>query len=236
MEFQLNNAAVKDMVKVLRAEFPELKQTRGYEIVSKLFKQPNWDTLSGMLKASEQELSKQEADWVQRYGWCVKAPVIAEPIKLYAKAYSTGATALMSAPDFGMVTLTQELLDLIHATQTRVLASGIDESTVSVATAIEWDTRGTAWRLSLPNMTVTEDTVYFVSYPKHANFAVETVQISLQALYAILAPKGRGTASLDWADGIIFADDADDVKEFARELLYDEVIDIDEACIDKMAS
>lgn len=236
MEFQLNNAAVKDMVKVLRAEFPELKQARGYEIVSKLFKQPNWDTLSGMLKASEQEMSKQEADWAQRYGWCIKAPVIAEPIKLYVKAYSTGATAVMSAPDFGMVTLTQELLELIHATQTRVLASGIDESTVSVATAIEWDTRGTDWRLGLPNMTVTEDTVYFASYPKHANFAVETVEISLRELYAILAPKGRGTASLDWADGILFADDADDVKEFARELLLDDVIDIDEACIDKMTS
>lgn len=234
MEITLNNATVKAMVKTLRAEVPGLKQSQGYEIVSKLFKQPNWDTLSALLTAEMGATQSREREWSDRYGWQQKAPVTAEPIKLYVRAYAQGDSNVASAPAYALITLSTELLELIHATQTRVLASGIEESTVN-AFDVEWDGRGTDWRLGSPSMTVSESTVMFTAYPKIANFAVETIQISLRQLYALLGGTVRGTGEMDWAAGMLFSSDGLDAKGFARELYVDEVIDIEEVCIDKMA-
>lgn len=237
MEVQLNNAALKGMVKVLRAEFPELKQARGYEIVSKMLGHPNWDTLSGLLKAGEQLESSQEARWAKLYGWGPEAPKTDEPVRMYVQAYADSPVFHSTLPEFGVVMLTQKLLNLVHKLQTNVLKQeGLDSVTHSADNFV-WDARnGDEWHLSSPDLVVTRDMFYFVSYPKHASFNVETTGVPISDLRAALAPNGRGSSSLDWAAGMLFASTELGAKDFARGLLYDEVIDIMEVCIDKMAN
>jgi hypothetical protein len=211
-----------------------VSQTQGYELAARLLGFQNKHALCAAIPTVELErmfLVPSVASPAV-LSPAVAGPLVAKPFDLYIEAFSTGHDSTR----WLRVHVDQSFVDAILAQQQVCLKKKLESTATSESWGQEWDC-GEELRIQGDTLVVTDEDFWFHAYPKHSNDAVETHAMTISALLAALDPKNNaGTAG--WADGILFAaasGSASDNQDFARELLEDGVIDINESCIDQMA-
>ena len=222
MNVTLSKKTATTMARTLRTQVPGMTHSYALETVSKMFGHPNWDTLSRLVKSSE----KQSVPATPAHG------LIQKPITFYLSAAACGDTS-GHPPEWAKVVLTQDLLNEIWTlhVEAKKLGSGIEDRS-QWELMLEWQPYGGHLRLGDPCLVATVDAVQFTSYPRHQNCAVETHLVNVTDLISVLRGD-PGTSSLGFAHGMLFADGGS-AQSFARRLLDEGVIDINEVCIDKM--
>lgn len=237
MEIQINPTTVRAMVKRLRKS-TALGQSAAYEAVSLMLGYPNWDTLSGLLKAEALPPANAQgasADTVfqemaKRYNWRETPPTLDKPFMLTWEAYACDEFG--TSPRWYQVEVTQEVLHEIHELQTLALKNACE-----VARGFEAGTwGGSDLRLQADEIRVDGGYVWVRARPKHCDYWVETRMMAIDELFQVIE-KGQAAATpyLAWADGVLFKDGAS-AKEFAFQMLDDEVVAVNESCIDQMPS
>ncbi len=235
MEIQINQQTVRGMVKRLRAACG-LPQSAAYEAVSQMLGHPNWDTLSALLKADlpapAKAASPQDEKFTEaarRCNWREAPPAVKAPFMLTWEAYSDDEFG--ESPGWYQVEITQQVLNEFHEMQTLALKNACE-----VSRGFEWGTWGKDLNVQADELHVDGRYVWVRGRPKHCDYWVETRMISLDELFQVIE-KGQAAATsyLAWADGVLFKDGAS-AKEFAFQMLDDEVVAINEACIDQMPS
>lgn len=216
---------IAGMAHTLRDHVPGMRVSKAYEAVSHMLGHSNWDTLSGLLKADV-----VYSEGPDEFELALNA--LAKPVDFYLGAGVTGDDSPI-APDYAKVTLTRDLLEKIFEMQGTAHQAGNFSGTLGTAWPVSWQNDGAHLRLGVAQLVVEAFQFHFVSYPKNLNCAVQTTSVYIHDLVSVLRGAG-GTAELDFADNVLFAE-SNDVQDFARRLLDDGVVDINEAGIDKMA-
>lgn len=229
MEITINPNTVRTMVKRLRENLG-LTQSAAYEAVAQTLGHPNWDTLSGMLKA---ELLAQDnsvfAQAAKRHHWRTAPPALKQPFMLVWEAFACDEYG--EGPGWGQLEVTQEVLNELHEMQTLCLQNSCE---------ISRDFGGMEWgnddslRLRGDELHVSASSFWVRARPKHCDYYVETRMMDIEELFKLI-DQGQAAATpyLAWADGVLFKDGSS-AKQFALQMLDEGVAAVNEGCIDEM--
>jgi hypothetical protein len=228
MDIQVTPQSIQGMVKRLRAAAPGLTNAKAYEAISKMLGQPNWDTLSGLLKA-EQSLPDAFAEIAKRYHWREAPPRISEPFTFLWEAFAT--SEYDDGPGWYRLEVTQAVLDELHERQTLAIKNNCEVSCDFGSG--EWGTDNPL-NVRGDELHVSGDSFWVSGRPKHCNYTVETRMADISEFFALIE-KGQqaATPAFAWADGVLFRDGGS-AKEFAFNLLDEKVVVVNESCIDSM--
>lgn len=231
MEITINPNTVRTLVKRLR-EALGLSQSAAYETVSKTLGYPNWDTLSGLLKAEEATASNSVfAQAAERHGWRKTPPTVKEPFMFVWEAFACDEYG--EGPGWYQLEVTQEVLNELHEMQTLCLQKSCDVSRSFESG--EWG-NDDSLRLRGDELHVSASSFWVRARPKHCDYYVETRMTDIEELFK-LVEQGQTAATpyLAWADGVLFKDGAS-AKQFALQMLDEGVVAVNEGCIDEMPS
>lgn len=208
MDIQINEKSVRAMAERLRTSVgaDQVSQGKALETLAAVLGFKNWDTLSGTLR---KKASRTPAHGI----------VLGEPVELLMSCFCTNEFG--SAPAYGKVTLTQQLVDRIFAL--RALASEHNLSELRDFYPIEWGGQDPdldeEWRMELEELVVGGHSMWFLASPKHANYNVETRAIELNLLKKVLSSRDSDKSDyLVWHKGhLVFSPDGE-VDGFIDEL------------------
>lgn len=235
MELNITSAIARAMAKRLReATSLELTTSASMEVLAKTLGYPNWDTLSGMLKASDKvETPEEDADFVRRasvHNWRKEPPKDFTPFTLYAEAYACNEWA--EGPSWCKLEVTPALVALLHELQTLALKQDL-ETVTRDCYELEWQDED-RYSLRSPELQVSKRSFWFTARPKHQDFDVECRYFDFEELFQLIE-KGQIASKkyFAWADGILFRD-GNSARALAELLLDEDEISIDEGSLDEM--
>lgn len=212
MQFNVTTEVARNMAKRLRdAVGGEMLSTgRSYEVLSKTLGLPNWDTLSGVLKAEETGAELERAK-------LFKAPVLSAPVALYLEARVVDADGVAAA-QWARVDLTAAFLGklALKANQCRIYS---DSSVRYYEPVADWDDSVDLNHSEAP-MVVTKEDFWFRANPKHASYFVETVRCPIERLFRVLVAGKTDGADFLVEPGAVFY--AGDKAESLRETLEEQ--------------
>lgn len=236
MQVEINKAKVKNMVALLRKEVaPNLRVCQAYEVVSRLLGFSNWDTLCGLLRKEEQNasakplLSKAQKQRAVSCDWRAEAPAVGQPFTMFVMADFTNT--LSRDEVWVKIRVDQAFVDLLHSLQTRCLET--DTAYIQVDYCPEEWGGYTTQRPQTSILTVDKKSFHLYGNAEQGPAAVRSLAISFEDFYALLEDNADTPDYMGWADGVLFVD-VTSPREFALELLYKGVIDIEEGTIDEM--
>lgn len=235
MEIQLSEKMVRGMATRLRTELgtTDLKQSQALELVSHLMGLKNWDTLSGMLKKPKADASAALNNKFKKAGIWEKTPTVDTPFMLYIDAFSCDAFD-SDGPGWMRVEVTQAFVDNLWKQQRLCVTHSLGETIGDEFWGETWDNNENL-RIHGDDLYVSTKSFWFRGIPKHWDTAVESRMFDIAELFNAIASPGIQTEFTGWADGILFHDGAS-AQNFARSLLDDDVIQVEESRIDRMLS
>lgn len=232
MELQLNKQSVREMTERLRTALglQSVSHSLAGEALAQALGYRNMDTLSGMMKkeaaASRPASAKKKPS--------VAVPVLDKPFTLFVEAFACDEYG--SAPDWARLTIDQEFLQALAESQQLCVDKSLDHLARDYGWATWADERdGHSYRIQGVELMVGTRSFWLQGRPKHCYYNVETRSIEIAEFFKAVGPDCPRDPYLAWADGILF-NDGSCAQDFARGLLDDEVIDINETCIDQMPS
>lgn len=238
MKIEITRDVVRNMAKKLKeATFPVMSFGQSLEASSRMLGYPNWDTLSGLLKAEEKALASQVLvlsesekrfkEIAERVGWSAAPPKLEKPFTLVVAASNTDEFG--DSPEWAKVEVNQEFVNSLHKYQTIAIRDSLDASINDEPN--EW---GGDLRYAFCTLEIDKTCFYFRAAVKHSSEYVETRSIEIKEFFrAIENPRDLNVSHMGWADGVLFSE-GNSAKKFARYLLDMDVVDINEGCIDQM--
>lgn len=226
MEYNLNKGIVLDMAATMRKAVPGMKNSASLELISKMFKQPNWDTFCGLLTQADNAELSQETIWANRFGWQKNAPILAKPVKVYFDATSDTQNPVWACVDFS-----QELLNKIVELQTRVLRGNLTE--VSYEWPVDFDVEAQSSNYYCADLFVSQDMLTFKALMRKYAESVETRWVDISTIFAAVSNPGSKSSSHLWIEDMVFISGACPI-ELVKALVDDEVLDISEEVIDAL--
>jgi len=214
MDFQITKSNVRDIVSRLRQALgaESVSQSNAFEAFAKALGLKNWDTLSGLLKR-EGEPTAAAAPAFQ----------LEAPVEMYVDAYSCDYAG--EGPAWAKVTLTPDFLNEVLRMQLICKEQDVDIVTKSWAPE-KWEAEERL-RLEGDDLYVTDDSWWFRARPKHADYAVETRNVDIRDMLALLVPcsKAESTAFLTMRQGKLFCIASGDMNGFIQMLVDDGELD-----------
>lgn len=238
MELKLQRDTLLEMSKRLQKEWSNiesagpLKTGVALEVLSHVLGYKNWDTLSGLVKASANSaptgVEGISAADIERVGYRLTPPKVGKPFTFFWEAFACDEWG--EGPAWAKLEVTQAFVDELHKLQTQCLK---DKVNLSVDHSVdEWDNEDSL-RLHGVELHVTQSLVWLSAHPKQANYNVETRLMDIKDFFDAI--EGNNTQWLAWADGVLFKDGAS-AKELAQGLVDNGELDIEESRIDFMPS
>lgn len=201
MQLELNAKTVRDMADRVVKTHPEMTKSKTLEVLAHAFGQRNFDTLSGLLKAEPPSLPNQTQD----AAW----PELASlklPVTLWLEC--RGMDNNESGSNWARLVVTREFLEKVLEMQSRCRqwsASAIHEE----CRPDEWDELGSGRRplnMRDSQLCVTSERFWFQAMPKHENYYVETRDIYIRDLLALLEAGSGGEKDFCWVGGALYRD------------------------------
>lgn len=226
MEYNLNKGTVLDMAATMRKAVPGMKTSASLELISKMFKQPNWDTFCGLLTQSDNAAMLQEAKWARDFGWQKNAPVLVNPVTVYFDA-----TSETLSPDWARVEVTQDLLNKIVELHTQVLRDNLTD--VSYEWPADFDVSDQASDYHGADLFVGQDMISFKALMRKYDESVETRWVDISTIFNAIADRESKSDSHIWIDDNLIISGAGPA-ELARTLYYADVLDVSEDVIEAL--
>lgn len=214
MDFQITKSNIRDIVSRLRQALGSetVSQSSAFEAIAKALGLKNWDTLSGLLKREDEPAA-------------LPAPAfqLAAPVEMYVDAYSCDYYG--EGPAWAKVTLTPQFLNEVLRMQRICKEQDVD--IVSKSWAPEKWEREERLHFEGDDLYVTDSSWWFRARPKHADYAVETRNVDIGDMLALLTPgsKAESTAYLAMRQGKLFYIAAGDMTGFIQMLVDDGELD-----------
>ncbi|WP_087863539.1 hypothetical protein [Comamonas thiooxydans] len=228
MEYNLNKGTVLDMAATMRKAVPGMKTSASLELISKMFKQPNWDTFSGILNKADNTAAVIENKWKNDYGWVKQAPVLDKPVMIFFNANSDNDSEY---PLWTSVELDQSLLDKIIELQTQCLRSGSNE--IVVEWPADFDVNDQSSNYHAADLIVGSNSLQFKALMRRYDYSVESGWVEISRLLDAMAKPGSKDDDYIWLDNNLIMSRVDPV-DLAKTLYDNEVIEVDEEVIDAL--
>lgn len=186
MELKITTKLVKNMSRELRKSNPDLRQGEALDLVSRMLEQPDWNTLSGLLKRETTKDAEAQKDWINYFDWAPleQLPPVAKPLTLYAEALDMGG--LGEGPSFAKIRVDAAFLKLLHGWQTKSLREGLATVKVDADAHVEWEDES-EHRLGTSFIEVSSREFYFSALPRHWEEELQTPVLNIKDLHALVA-------------------------------------------------
>lgn len=201
MQLELTANAVHDMADRVVENHPEMTKSKVLEVLAHAFGQRNFDALSGLFKAEASPLADPPSagTWPELAG-------LKLPVTLWLEC--RGMDNNESGANWARLVLTQGFLEKVLKMQSRCRqwnASAIKEE----CSPDEWDELGGAKRrlnMQDSQLCVTSERFWFQAMPKYDNYYVETRDIYIRDLLALLEAGSGGEKDFCWVGDALYRD------------------------------
>lgn len=206
MDIQVTSKFARQLAALFRqtaAQAQPLSHSASLEAAAHALGAPNWDTLSGRLKAPSGTVHRQKGP---------TAPRLAAPVKLFVEALDADDSP--DAPKWCRLTVTNEILALLQELHSTSEARGRKVS-MSLGDDTVWDNSCGYLEVESDEVSVRHGAFRLRGEYRHSSGGPSTVLVSLSELYRALNNPEHQTSDFRWVDGALFLA-ANDALEFAE--------------------